>query len=187
MPPDASATKRRILDAARTEFARFGLAGARVDRIAETAEANKRSIYVHFGPKEHLFDLVVIDALTVMAAEVPFDADDLPGYAGRLFDHLRDHPETLRLSLWANLERPTATAVEEEAYRGKAEALRPAFGASAPDVLAFLLSVVTAGATASPALLLTDGGDIWSEGRRALVIAAADGLIARLREGASAD
>ncbi|MEJ1935640.1 TetR family transcriptional regulator, partial [Nostoc sp. NIES-2111] len=42
---DADATRARILEAARTEFARLGLGGARVDEIAERARANKRMIY----------------------------------------------------------------------------------------------------------------------------------------------
>jgi AcrR family transcriptional regulator len=44
MPGDAEATKRRLLDAARDEFAAYGIAGARVDRIAEAAQANKAQI-----------------------------------------------------------------------------------------------------------------------------------------------
>ncbi len=49
MVRDAAATRARILAAAVGEFAEFGEAGARIDRIAEAAGANKRSIYVYFG------------------------------------------------------------------------------------------------------------------------------------------
>ena len=56
MPRDADATRARILDAAVAEFSARGLAGARIDRIAEAAAANKRMIYVHFGSKDGLFD-----------------------------------------------------------------------------------------------------------------------------------
>ena len=45
---DAEATKARILDAAKREFAKNGLGGARVDVIAEKARANKRMIYHYF-------------------------------------------------------------------------------------------------------------------------------------------
>ncbi|WP_217146124.1 TetR family transcriptional regulator, partial [Streptomyces sp. AC627_RSS907] len=51
MPPDSTATKARLLAAARAEFARHGVAGARVDRIAAAAKANKRLLYVYFGNK----------------------------------------------------------------------------------------------------------------------------------------
>jgi AcrR family transcriptional regulator len=52
---DPDRTRRRILDAATVEFARFGLGGARVDRIAERARASKRMLYYYFGSKEDLF------------------------------------------------------------------------------------------------------------------------------------
>src|SRR5882762_378119 len=52
---DPERTRRRILDAATEEFARFGLGGARVDRIAARAGANKRMLYYYFGSKEALF------------------------------------------------------------------------------------------------------------------------------------
>ena len=51
----AEATRQRILEAAVSEFAANGLAGARVDEIAARAGANKRMIYVHFNSKEELW------------------------------------------------------------------------------------------------------------------------------------
>lgn len=56
---DAEATKRRILQAAKKEFAKHGLGGARVDEIAERANANKRMLYHYFGSKEDLFRTVL--------------------------------------------------------------------------------------------------------------------------------
>ena len=52
---DPARTRSKILDAATVEFARYGLGGARVDRIAERAGANKRMLYYYFGSKEELF------------------------------------------------------------------------------------------------------------------------------------
>ena len=49
---DADATQKRILAAAKKEFAKNGLGGARVDVIAERAKANKRMIYHYFNSKE---------------------------------------------------------------------------------------------------------------------------------------
>ncbi|ALE85872.1 TetR family transcriptional regulator [Pseudonocardia sp. HH130629-09] len=167
MPPDATETKRRILAAARSEFAQCGLAGARIDRIADRASANKRSIYVHFGPKEELFDRVVAQGLVELAETVSFTPDDLPGYAGRLFDHLLVDPTILRLSTWANLERPDATAGEAEAYRAKVNALTHRYGDRAVDVLALVLGMVTAWATASPSLRTLAGDEPWSSTRLA--------------------
>jgi len=52
---DPARTRSRILDAATVEFARYGLGGARVDRIAQRAGANKRMLYYYYGSKEELF------------------------------------------------------------------------------------------------------------------------------------
>ncbi|MEU9285517.1 TetR family transcriptional regulator [Streptomyces sp. NPDC048275] len=120
MPRDSSATKARLLDAAFTEFAAYGIAGARVDRIAEAAGANKRLIYAYFGNKEQLFDEVLQRAMTAGAESVPFDVEDLPGYAGAIFDHLVARPDLMRLRLWKLLERPSATGIEPDAFRLKA-------------------------------------------------------------------
>ena len=54
-PRDPQRTRRRILEAATVEFARYGLGGARIDRIARRAGANKRMLYYYFGDKDGLF------------------------------------------------------------------------------------------------------------------------------------
>jgi TetR/AcrR family transcriptional regulator len=48
-------SRQKVYDAALEEFARHGLAGARVDRIAQMANVNKAMIYYHFGSKEKLY------------------------------------------------------------------------------------------------------------------------------------
>jgi AcrR family transcriptional regulator len=101
----ADATKARILQAATDEFAAHGIAGARVDRIAKAAAANKNLIYVYFCSKDQLFDTVFDTHVTRGLDAVPFTPDDLPGYAGRLFDYCRLHPEVIRLATWHRLER----------------------------------------------------------------------------------
>ena len=109
MARDAEDTKRRLLEAAAKEFAERGIAGARVDRIAAAAAANKALIYSYFGNKEELFD-AVFNALVVDTVEdVPIDPADLPGYAGRLFDRTQQQPYAWRLALWHALERGSAT------------------------------------------------------------------------------
>jgi AcrR family transcriptional regulator len=49
---DPEGMRKRILNAATKEFARHGFGGARIDRIAKTAGANKRMLYYHVGDKE---------------------------------------------------------------------------------------------------------------------------------------
>lgn len=106
-------TKARLLDAATAEFAERGFAGARIDRIAEQAGANKALIYAYFGNKEALFAAVLGAAIQRVIADVPIDAADLPGYAARRFDWQRAHPETHRLMDWARLERVETDAIPE--------------------------------------------------------------------------
>lgn len=55
-------TKADILRAAREEFCEQGFNGARVDRIAARAKANKRLLYHYFGNKEALYEAVLLDA-----------------------------------------------------------------------------------------------------------------------------
>ncbi|MFD1049161.1 TetR/AcrR family transcriptional regulator, partial [Kibdelosporangium lantanae] len=107
MPRDADRTRTRLLTAARAEFAEHGIAGARVDRIAAAAKTNKQMIYAYFGNKDALFDTVFDRHIGEWLAEVDFDATDLPGYAGRLFDYFEADPAALRLVTWYRLERRT--------------------------------------------------------------------------------
>ena len=52
---DPEGMRLRILEAAKQEFAAHGIAGARVDRIAAKAGANKRMLYYHVGKKDDLY------------------------------------------------------------------------------------------------------------------------------------
>lgn len=115
MARDADATRTRILDAAEIEFAAYGIAGARIDRIAENAQANKALIYKYFGNKDQLFDTVFVQRAAVFVEQVDFDVADLPGYAGRSFDLWDAYPRTLRLALWYQLERPDGDLPEVRA------------------------------------------------------------------------
>ena len=102
---DAEATRQRLLDAAAEEFAARGIAGARVDRIADAARSNKAQIYHYFGSKDGLFDAVFDRIVQATVTETPIDPTDLPEYAGRLFDRYQQHPEIQRLATWYRLER----------------------------------------------------------------------------------
>jgi AcrR family transcriptional regulator len=112
--------------AAIDEFAAHGEAGARIDRIAERAGVNKRMIYAYFGNKEELFAAVQEHSLGQLVEAVPLTTDDLPGYAGRLFDYLIDHPERHRLALWRTLESSPVTEAEARSTAEKVAALSAA-------------------------------------------------------------
>src|SRR5215475_6696860 len=86
---DPEGMRRRILEAAKQEFATHGLAGARVDRIAANADANKRMLYYHIGKKDDLY-LAVLEAAyeKIRAEERGLDLEHLdpPEAIRRLID-----------------------------------------------------------------------------------------------------
>jgi AcrR family transcriptional regulator len=121
MARDAERTRARILDAAAHEFSAYGIAGARVDRIAAAAGCNKAMIYAYFTSKDGLFDAVFTARVADVLETTPFDGHDLPGYAGRLFDYYQAEPQTLRLATWYQLERPESTRLEAIAVSNQAK------------------------------------------------------------------
>ena len=112
MPPEsvvtesvrAAATRARILDAARAEFAASGFGGGRIEKIAVSAGANKERIYAYFGDKKSLFAAAVAAAVADVVHAIRADAEDISDLAGQLFDFMAAHPENLRLLAWARLE-----------------------------------------------------------------------------------
>lgn len=120
---DAEATQKRILAAAKREFARLGLGGARVDDIADKADANKRMIYHYFGSKEDLFKKVLEDAYQdIREAEAKLDLAGLPAEEALeklvrfTWKYYCDHPEFLTLVNSENLHKArhlkTSTNIE---------------------------------------------------------------------------
>ncbi|MGR2751820.1 TetR family transcriptional regulator [Agromyces arachidis] len=105
MARNAELTRARILEAATAEFSARGIAGARVDRIADAAACNKALLYSYFGNKEQLFDTVFAALVARLVSENPIDAEHLDAYAGTLVDSYLASPELVRLALWDRLER----------------------------------------------------------------------------------
>lgn len=102
---DGPGSRKRLLNAGTEEFAAYGIAGARVDRIAAAAGVNKAQMYAWFGSKDGLFDAVFADQLDRIVDTVPFTAYDLPGYMVALYDSYLTNPELVRLASWNRLER----------------------------------------------------------------------------------
>lgn len=129
-PTDVTATKQRILDAARDEFAVHGLAGARIDRIASNASASKERLYAYFGDKVALFHAILDADFDRFLEAVPFDAEDVPAYVVALFDDLVARPQTQRLLLWGQLEgrapRLRELATSDPRWRIRIDAIRAA-------------------------------------------------------------
>jgi AcrR family transcriptional regulator len=111
------ATADRILAAAIDEFVDHGLAGARVDRIAERAGANKALLYRYFGSKEALFDA----AIRAMATR--FDQirrtlpDTLEGRLPYYFERATDDQQWVRLLQWEALQTGAGPTVNEDERR----------------------------------------------------------------------
>ncbi|MFC4630132.1 TetR family transcriptional regulator [Promicromonospora alba] len=129
-PTSPESTKDRILTAATAEFARYGIAGARIDRLAKAARTSKERVYAHFRSKEELYRIVAAGQLAAAAEATRLDPADLPGYVGRMHDYLAAHPECYRLMVWGQLELDTESTPPDDAVRAanaaKVEQLRDA-------------------------------------------------------------
>ena len=109
---DADRSQLAILLAARDEFAQYGLGGARVDRIAQRADVNKRLIYYYFKSKDELFLAVLENAYAdIRDAETELHLRDMdPAQALRrltefTWEYYIAHPEFLTLLNSENLHQ----------------------------------------------------------------------------------
>jgi AcrR family transcriptional regulator len=101
---DPEGTRARILRAAVEEFAEHGSAGARVDRIAAKAGANKESIYRYYGSKQELLRRVLDEYLNLRGDEIGPDPEDPVGYPVSLVRQHAANPALVRLVAWEGLE-----------------------------------------------------------------------------------
>lgn len=167
MARDSESTRGRIFDAAFAEFARNGFAGARIDRIAEAACANKQLIYAHFGSKQALFDHVATEVVARFNDEVQFDAARLPEFAGEAYDFFTANPQIVRLGEWHALDPPDSPgripAIEQSIKRhvrgiAKAQASGAVDATFAPDELfAMIISIARAWAAGLPEVRRSPG------------------------------
>ena len=109
---DPERTKADILEVATREFSEKGLAGARIDLIAESMRTSKRMIYYYFGSKEGLYIAVLEEAYRRMREiEGQLHLEDLPPEAalrklvGFTVDYQLAHPEFIRLVMNENMHR----------------------------------------------------------------------------------
>lgn len=170
---DSAATRARILDAAIDEFTAYGLAGARIDRIADAAGANKRSIYVYYENKELLFNAAMHRVISDLTAAVPLTEDDLPGFAGRTFDYLLTHPAACRMSMWRKLERPAAGPDDSELFARKITSMTGGHssaesGIPPTDLIVLIYGLASSWTNSPDDLLTADGSDLASPERLAV-------------------
>jgi AcrR family transcriptional regulator len=101
-----------IIDVATREFAEKGLAGARIDVIAEAMRTSKRMIYYYFGSKEGLYIRVLEEAYRrIRAIEAELHLEDLAPedalrrLVGFTVDYQLANPDFIRLVMTENIHR----------------------------------------------------------------------------------
>jgi AcrR family transcriptional regulator len=187
-PTSADSTSDRIVAAATVEFSRYGIAGARVERIAKAAKTSKERVYAYFSSKEDLYRFVAGRELAAVAQATRLDPTDLPGYAGRIHDYFIQHPERLRLMTWGQMEltpgQPQPDDPVQESWRRKVEQLREAQDAGhldrawdPRDILVFVNQIAMSW-VALPDLAPTDDEDrdAFMAARRTAIVAAVQRL-----------
>ncbi|WP_327365826.1 TetR/AcrR family transcriptional regulator [Streptomyces sp. NBC_01217] len=169
---NSQATKALLLRAATTEFAEHGLAGARIDRIAERAGANKRLLYVYFGDKKQLFDAVVQEQTKAIGDAVPPPDGDLCAFAAARYDYILANPEARRIAEWRSFEQPEPAAAEVDSFRDRVAAVDAAQRAGklradipAVDLFALVLRLTESWLSAPPALKAVCGENPMADER----------------------
>jgi AcrR family transcriptional regulator len=105
-------TMADILEVATHEFSEKGLAGARIDVIAQAMRTSKRMIYYYFGSKEGLYIAVLEEAYRrIRSIEADLHLDDLAPedalrrLVGFTVDYQLANPEFIRLVMNENMHR----------------------------------------------------------------------------------
>lgn len=109
---DPARTMADIIDVATREFSEKGLAGARIDVIAEAMRTSKRMIYYYFGSKEALYVAVLEEAYRrIRAIEADLHLEDLAPedalrrLVGFTVDYQLANPDFIRLVMTENIHR----------------------------------------------------------------------------------
>lgn len=94
-----TSTEERILDAARQVFIEHGLAGARMQEIADKAGINKALLHYYFRNKEKLFETVFIETMQAFLPRINsiFSSDlelfeKIEAFCGEYIDKILENP-----------------------------------------------------------------------------------------------
>ena len=114
-------SRERLLDAAFTEFAEHGFAGARVEAIARRSGLNKQLISHHFGGKRGLYDAVMRERRLRGGGELTGSPTRARETLAGFFDRANADPEWVRVVLWEALDEhgddDQVSALEERRVR----------------------------------------------------------------------
>jgi AcrR family transcriptional regulator len=109
---DPERTRADIIEVATHEFSEKGLAGARIDVIAEAMRTSKRMIYYYFGSKEALYVAVLEEAYRrIRQIESDLHLEDLAPedalrkLVGFTVDYQLANPDFIRLVMNENIHR----------------------------------------------------------------------------------
>jgi len=109
---DPERTMADIIEVATHEFSEKGLAGARIDDIAEAMRTSKRMIYYYFGSKEGLYIRVLEEAYRrIREIESGLHLEDLAPedalrkLVGFTVDYQLANPDFIRLVMTENIHR----------------------------------------------------------------------------------
>lgn len=191
---DTEGTRRRLREAALSEFAAKGLDGTTVAAISEKAGVNKERLYSYFGDKTALWRIVLSSELERLASEVALTGaglDDIGEFAGATYDYHAAHPELSRLLQWEGLQggSPADLAARAAHYQEKVERFASAQregvldSGLAPDHIVFAIIALAAWWQTVPQLaeMITQAGsdDLEERARRrSFVVEAARRLAA---------
>lgn len=151
---DAERTKRRLLEAAMTEFAANGYDGARVGDIASRAGVNKQLISYYFGGKEGLYRAMQREWLEAERGHADADLPAEEVLRWYLHRSLAD-PRIGRLELWKALsdEVPDEESQTDVDREQREMVLRQERGDIAPDLDPAAVQLAMMGMTLAPVML----------------------------------
>lgn len=121
MKRDPQATRKRILEAAISEFAQYGLAGARGDRIAQAAKSSERMVYYYFDSKELLYRAALEkvygdlrDAEQALALDGLEPVAAVAAFSRFVWRYYAQHPEFVSLLNTENLRQAQTLRTSEQ-------------------------------------------------------------------------
>lgn len=122
---NAARTRKKIMEAARDEFAARGFAGARVEAIARRAGLSKQLLYHYFDSKEALLEATLESKYEQRRAAMP--AGNGPGeiFVQR-FRAAYEDPIWIRFLIWEAAEPPASGRITAEGARRQAIARQAA-------------------------------------------------------------
>jgi TetR/AcrR family transcriptional regulator len=128
-------TEEKILESAKEVFMKYGLYGARMQDIADTAGINKALLHYYFRSKEKLFDKVFEGALVKYFEQMDvFSDSSLPvlkrifKYVDNIIDFLSEYPQ---MSMFIIKE----ISINPELFKEKVNAIKKTKGVKLIQVL----------------------------------------------------